>query len=558
MEAIRKRTGNRLDSGVNIFCDKEALDAFTYAAIAELKGATSEDYDVPADEWYDPNNQKFVMMVNFTDSFTTCVYTCTEEKAEIRFYIRDDRKPYYRVTQKGEWEVDETGHIQITTEDLQNDEATPFFLAFQQMRRFLRKTGKFAKLEELGNKDAGVIVYGHGKGENLDAKIVCGEERPDLPYNVFGDQIMCSYPNNLMIDMMLAGMSVEDKITAAEGGDPDCMEDLAEAYLMGYGVDQNFEKSAYWTEKLAENGSVRGQFNIGSYYAKGCGVKRDFEKAAQWMQKAADHGDKAASGMAQRYREMSENLPKAQAGDAKAQVAVADTYMQIGESLKWFGSKRDYEETFKWSKKAADQGDLDAMSLLAFCYRYGKGTTVDLAKAIAIYQKAADQGHACAQLNLALCYLNGNGCERNEVQGYMWEYRAADQGYTMAMKALNLQQKTMEQIIEKYKAPETIVTLEETQYEGRADRCERVRKGTELTYKITKDKNGEEQLELFYNGGTVGVLSKGNSAPLIALLKLDRMDMKVTVKSCIPRSQHAEVQLNLMIREKKPEHTPKG
>ena len=117
MEAIRKRTGNRLDSGVNIFCDKEALDAFTYVAIAELKEVTSEEYDVTVNEGEGPNDQKFVMMVNFTDSFTTCVYTCTEEKAEIRFYIRDDRKPYYRVTQKGEWEVDETGHIQITTED---------------------------------------------------------------------------------------------------------------------------------------------------------------------------------------------------------------------------------------------------------------------------------------------------------------------------------------------------------------------------------------------------------------------------------------------------------
>ena len=550
-----------LDRSVNIFCDKEALNAFTYVAIAELKEVTSEDYDENADEGYDPNDQKFVMTIDFTDSTTTCVYTCTEEKVEICFYVRDERKSNTKVVRKSEWKVSEDGHIQITAEDLHNDKTIPFLLAFRQMRRFLRKTGKLAQLKKLDNKSTGVIVYGQGKGENLDAKIVRGKNRPDLPCNVFllGEQIMRPYPDELMTEMMLSGMSVEDKIAAAEGGGPDCMENLALAYLNGDGVDQNFEKSAYWMEKLAQTGSATGQFNIGLHYAKGCGVKRDFEKAAQWMQKAADQGDEDAPDVAKMYKEMSENLQKAQAGDAKAQAAVAKTYMQIGGSLEQFGPGRDYEEAFQWSKKAADQGDLDAMYYLALCYEHGRGTDKDSAGAAAIYQKAAELGHAPSQWNLAVCYLNGEGRERDEIQGYMWAYQAADQGNELAINGLRHQQKTVEQIIELYKNPETSVTLEGTQYEGRPDRCERLQKGAELTYKITKDKDRKEQLELFYNGGTVGVLSRWNSAPFIALLKLNRVDMKVMVQSCIPKSQrgsrarNADVQLNLMITAKKPE-----
>jgi hypothetical protein len=141
----------------------------------------------------------------------------------------------------------------------------------------------------------------------------------------------------------------------------------------------------------------------------------------------------------------------------------------------------------------------------------------------------------------------------------MWAYQAADQGNELAINGLTYQEKTLEQIIDTYKDPETNVTLEGTQYEGRADRCENFRTGTELTYKITKDKNGGEVIELFYNGGTVGLLSKWDSAALLALLKLDRIKLVAKVKSCIPKSKrgararNADVHLNLIITEKKPE-----
>ena len=290
------------------------------------------------------------------------------------------------------------------------------------------------------------------------------------------------------------GMSIEDMISEAEDGDPDLMEHLAQAYLNGDGVEQDFKKSAYWWEKLAETDNSVAQFNIGLYYAKGCGVARDFAKAAEWMKKAADNGDEDAPTPYEMYSKASENLKKAETGDAAAQAEMAKLFTQIGGSLDQFGSGNDYQEAFKWAKKSADQGNLEGMYCLALCYEHGRGISMSPSKAVSTYEKAAKQGHAPSQWNLAVCYLNGNGVQRDETKGYSWAYQAADQGNELAINGLEAQGKTIKQIIERCSDPEYNVTLEGTQYEGRADRCERIRAGMELQYKIIKDKNGRFKL----------------------------------------------------------------
>ena len=57
---------------------------------------------------------------------------------------------------------------------------------------------------------------------------------------------MRPYIGEMMSDMMMSGMSIEDKIKESEDGDPDCMENLAQAYLNGDGDEQDLKKSAYW------------------------------------------------------------------------------------------------------------------------------------------------------------------------------------------------------------------------------------------------------------------------------------------------------------------------
>lgn len=400
-------------------------------------------------------------------------------------------------------------------------------------------------------------------GDELTYKLVRGKERPEMMcFNMDlldnGIHMARPYQNEIIERHAKGLLPLESKIAAAESGDPVCMEFLAQAYLNGNDDDvkQDFKKAAYWWEKLADTGNAIGQFNFGLLYAKGCGVKRDFAKAAEWMNKAAANGDADAPGVAKLYAETAEILKKAEAGDVSAQAAISKIYTQISGSLEQFGPERDYAESFKWAKKAAGNGSLDGMYYLGLCYEHAHGTDYDPAKAAMIYQKAAELGHAPSQWNLAVCYFNGQGCERNETKGLYWAYESADKGHDFAIQGLERMGKTLPQIIEYLSDNETEIKLDGTQYEGRADRCERIISGMEFTYKIINDKNGDDAIECFYNGGTVGLISKWVADDLIALLKMDRITLTIKVKSCIPKSKrgararNAEVHLKLIIKEK--------
>lgn len=62
--------------------------------------------------------------------------------------------------------------------------------------------------------------------------------------------------------------------------------------------------------------------------------------------------------------------------------------------------KGNYDNSFKWNKKAAEQGYVDAQFLLALLYENGLGTKKDLSKAKEWYSKAAAYGHETARNRL--------------------------------------------------------------------------------------------------------------------------------------------------------------
>lgn len=435
---------------------------------------------------------------------------------------------------------------------------TLLFRACKNLSFYAQENNLDTKFGDIDPGEAGIMLT--VDSDELTHKLVRGKERPEMMcFNMLDSDTRMArpYQNEIAERYAKESLPLEDKIAAAESGDPVCMEFLAQAYLNGDDdVKQDFKKAAYWWKKLANTGYAIGQFNFGLLYAKGCGIKRDFAKAAEWMNKAAANGDADAPGVAKLYAETAEILKKAEAGDVSAQAAISKIYMQVSGSLEQFGPDRDYAESFKWAKKAAGNGSLDGMYYLGLCYEHARGTDYDPAKAAMIYQKAAGLGHAPSQWNLAVCYFNGQGCERNETKGLYWAYESADKGHDFAIQGLERMGKTLPQIIEYLSNNETEIKLDGTQYEGRADRCERIISGMELTYKVIKDNNADDAIECFYNGGTVGLISKWVAEDLIALLKMDRITLTIKVKSCIPKSKrgararNAEVHLKLIIKEK--------
>src|SRR5699024_1386846 len=62
----------------------------------------------------------------------------------------------------------------------------------------------------------------------------------------------------------------------------------------GDGVEQNFERAAYWYRKSADQGEADAQFGLGSLYEDGSGVAKDAAEAAKWYRLAAEQGDAEA------------------------------------------------------------------------------------------------------------------------------------------------------------------------------------------------------------------------------------------------------------------------
>lgn len=313
---------------------------------------------------------------------------------------------------------------------------TQFFVACQKLSCLIQEKGLEPLLADLDPDQAGILLM-ENNGE-LSWKVVSGRERPSLTVQtLFGGTAMARpYMDDFWERSALDNLSIEEKAEAAEDGNVTAMEELAMIYLNGdedQGIEPAPEKCVYWFQKAAEAGDAAAMFNLGLHYAKGHGVKRDFKHAAEWMQKAADAGDEDASELIAKYQILANAVVKAESGDAQAQADLAKGLMELGGSLEQAGAGDDYAESIKWAEKAAEQGNTDAMWVLALAYEHGRGIAKDLAKASEYYRRGAEQGHAACQNSLGCMYLNGTLMARDMETGYHWLLRSAEQGNAQGM-----------------------------------------------------------------------------------------------------------------------------
>jgi len=109
-------------------------------------------------------------------------------------------------------------------------------------------------------------------------------------------------------------------------------------------------------------------------------------------------------------------------GNAKAQTMLGGLYHQ-GQ-----GVGQDYSEAAIWFRKAAEQGFPDAQFKLGYAYLKGEGIPQDYAQAAVWYRRAAEQGHGEAQHNLGVLYAKGQGVTQDYAQAASGTTNAADQG----------------------------------------------------------------------------------------------------------------------------------
>jgi len=122
--------------------------------------------------------------------------------------------------------------------------------------------------------------------------------------------------------------------------------------------------------------------------------------------------------------------PLADQGNVEAQTLLGRMY-QRGD-----GVTKDHAEAARWYRKAAEQGYAKAQDLLADIYKDGDGVPKDYTEALKLYRAAADQGDADAQTSLANMYGNGDGVTRDDAESVKWWRKAAEQGHAIAQYAI--------------------------------------------------------------------------------------------------------------------------
>jgi TPR repeat protein len=221
----------------------------------------------------------------------------------------------------------------------------------------------------------------------------------------------------------------------AEGGNPEALNALGNAYANGEGVAQDFAASMRCYRAAAAKGYAPAEFNLGMMYELGRGLPpnpqeafKDYLEAAQLGYGPAQFnvGNMYATGSGVKIDLLEAAVwfrQAAERGIAAAQYNLALAY-ERGR-----GVGKDEATAQKWYRAAATQGYARARYNLALMLEDGRGSAVDLAAAADLYHVAALQGLGLAQNNYGILLAEGKGGLRADPAGaYAWLCLAAENG----------------------------------------------------------------------------------------------------------------------------------
>jgi TPR repeat protein len=228
---------------------------------------------------------------------------------------------------------------------------------------------------------------------------------------------------------------------AAENGHAEAQFCFGLTYSYDNGiVPKDTKLAVYWLTKSAEQGNVEARYHLGMCYYNGDGVPRDVEKAKHLITLAAEDGHEDAKKALEEHKELRaskitvtpvDNNPT----DANEQYALGSKYL-----FGWQGLPKNAEKAVYWFTKAAEQGNVDAMSRLGIRYELGDGVLRDMEKANYWYAKVAEHHDTVAIWALGVRYYYGNSVPKDVEKSRYWIALAAERGLEgaqMALKRLN-------------------------------------------------------------------------------------------------------------------------
>src|SRR6266496_653929 len=94
--------------------------------------------------------------------------------------------------------------------------------------------------------------------------------------------------------------------------------------------------------------------------------------------------------------------------------------------------KINYEKSFYYFQKAAENGCKFSQFNLGGCYQLGDGVRKDIRKSFELYKSSAEQGYINAQSQLIYCYDSGLGTEIDRVKAFELAKIIVEKGYKNA------------------------------------------------------------------------------------------------------------------------------
>jgi TPR repeat protein len=257
---------------------------------------------------------------------------------------------------------------------------------------------------------------------------------------------------------------------AAEGGNTNAMCNAAYCYATGVAGKVDAEKAFGLYQKAAGAGDLNGMTNLAGCFLNGFGAKQDAVEAIKWLAEALNAGAKnLQETLEQVFASLSsEDIKKfKQSGYNAAQYQMAEYCLKSRKSkdaILWYvqsyksgnadavtrmmalaedfrhgknGQKENLPFAYQLYVNAAECGDVEARTKVAYCLYNGIGIEKDTKRAFALYEQLANEGNEKGMANIGLIYCKGEGVQKDIQKAIYWSTRAAEElGSVNAMNTL--------------------------------------------------------------------------------------------------------------------------
>ncbi|MBY0354624.1 MAG: sel1 repeat family protein [Rickettsiales bacterium] len=211
-------------------------------------------------------------------------------------------------------------------------------------------------------------------------------------------------------------------LQAAESGSIVSAVELAKklARPEGYYLDVSQEVAHLWAERAAAVGNVTAIGILSTQLL----AEGKVEQAVSYLERAASKGNMESYLTLYRLFKNAEGVAKDTERAARYFVSALQSRQLVPQEKERLalilldGSEPVYDETKGLSllNEAANEGAIDAMSLLADMYLHGKNVAVDVGKALSWLEKASALGDVTSTLTLSLLYEEGVLVKQNRMK----------------------------------------------------------------------------------------------------------------------------------------------